>query len=180
VLWRDGAAVDAHDGAVRIADDGLQHCLSLTRREGTLESLHSLTTCIGPQQRLPGAQRWSWTQPAAGRVRVRLQFNNPNGPINTGITAAVKQLVASCAAQPAQSHTMVMPHSVAVQESTAAEFDLPAGSCTFQLQDGFNMSALQHFAHYTGGKGGRAGLLNEADVKALLLAPIAPLAGDRP
>ena len=180
VLWRDGAAVDAHDGAVRMADDGLQHCLSLTRREGTLESLHSLTTCIGPQQRLPGAQRWSWTQPAAGRVRVRLQFNNPNGPINTGVTAAVKQLVASCAAQPAQSHTMVMPHSVAVQGSTAAEFDLPAGTCTFQLQDGFNMSALQHFSHYTGGKGGRAGLLNEADVKALLLAPIAPLAGDRP
>jgi len=180
VLWRDGAAVDVHDGAVRIADDGLQHCLSLTRREGTLESLHSLTTCIGPQQRLRGAQRWSWTQPAAGRVRVRLQFNNPNGPINTGVTAAVKQLVASCAAQPAQSHTMVMPHSVAVQESTAAEFDLPAGTCTFQLQDGFNMSALQHFSHYTGGKGGRAGLLNEADVKALLLAPIAPLAGDRP
>lgn len=180
VLWRDGAAVDVHDGAVRMADDGLQHCLSLTRREGTLESLHSLTTCIGPQQRLPGAQRWSWTQPAAGRVRVRLQFNNPNGPINTGVTAAVKQLVASCAAQPAQSHTMVMPHSVAVQGSTAAEFDLPAGTCTFQLQDGFNMSALQHFSHYTGGKGGRAGLLNEADVKALLLAPIAPLAEDRP
>lgn len=180
VLWRDGAAVDVHDGVARMADDGLQHCLSLTYRENALESLHSPTTCIGPQQRLPGAQRWSWTQPAAGRVRVRLQFNNPNGPINTGVTAAVKQLAVSCAGQPVQTHTMVMPHSVAVQESTAAEFDLPASACTFQLQDGFNMSALQHFAHYTGGKGGRAGVLNEADVKALLLAPIAPLAGDRP
>ncbi|MDR6093614.1 hypothetical protein QE373_000911 [Stenotrophomonas sp. SORGH_AS321] len=180
VLWRDGVAVDARDGLARFADDGLQHCLSLTRRADALESLHSPTTCIGPQQRLPGAQAWSWTQPAAGRVRLRLQFNNPNGPINTGVTAAVKKLAVSCAGQPAQSHTVVMPHSVAVQESTAAEFDLPAGTCTFQLQDGFNMSALQHFAHYTGGKGGRAGVLNTADVKALLLAPIAALAGDRP
>ncbi len=180
VLWHDGAAVDAHDGVARFADDGLQHCLSLTRRADALESLHSPTTCVGPQQRLPGAQAWSWTQPAAGRVRLRLQFNNPNGPINTGVTAAVKQLAVRCAGQPAQLHTVVMPHSVAVQESTAAEFDLPAGTCTFQLQDGFNMSALQHFAHYTGGKGGRAGVLNTADVKALLLSPIAALAGDRP
>jgi hypothetical protein len=180
VLWRDGAAVDAHDGVARFADDGLQHCLSLTRRADALESLHSPTTCIGPQQRLPGAQAWAWTQPAAGRVRLRLQFNNPNGPINTGVTAAVKQLAVRCAGQPTQSHTVVMPHSVAVQESTAVEFDLPAGACTFQLQDGFNMSALQHFAHYTGGKGGRAGVLNTADVKALLLAPIAAVAGDRP
>lgn len=180
VLWRDGAAVDAHDGVARFADDGLQHCLSLTRRADALESLHSPTTCIGPQQRLPGAQAWSWTQSAAGRVRLRLQFNNPNGPINTGVTAAVKQLAVRCAGQPTQSHTVVMPHSVAVQESTAAEFDLPAGTCTFQLQDGFNMSALQHFAHYTGGKGGHAGVLNTADVKALLLAPVAAVAGDRP
>ena len=180
VLWRDGAAVAVQDGELHIADDGLQHCLSLTHRQNALESLHSPTTCIGPQQRLPGAQTWTWTQPAAGRVRVRLQFNNPNGPINTGVTAAVKQLAVTCAGQPAQSHTVVMPHSVAVQESTAAEFDLPAGTCAIQLQDGFNMSALQHFAHYTGGKGGRAGVLNDAEVKALLLSPVAPLAGDRP
>ena len=179
-LWRDGAAVDAHAGVGRFADDGLQHCLSLTRRADGLESLHSPTTCIGPQQRLPGAQTWSWTQPTAGRVRLRLQFDNPNGPINTGITAAVKQLAVRCGRQPAQLRTVVMPHSVAVQESTAAEFDLPAGTCTFQLQNGFNMSALQHFAHYTGGKGGRAGVLNAADVKALLLAPIATVAGEYP
>ncbi|QNR98268.1 Six-hairpin glycosidase-like protein [Stenotrophomonas sp. 169] len=180
VLWRDGAAVAVQGGEMHIANDGLQHCLSLTHRQNALESLHSPTTCIGPQQRLPGAQTWSWTQPAAGRVRVRLQFNNPNGPINTGVTAAVKQLAVTCAGQPAQSHTVVMPHSVAVQESTAAEFDLPAGTCAIQLQDGFNMSALQHFAHYTGGKGGRAGVLNDAEVKALLLVPIAAVAGGHP
>lgn len=172
-LWRDGAAVAAAAGHVQFADDGLQHCLSFTRRDDQLESLHSPTTCVGPQRQLPGDAQWTWTQPAAGRVRVRLQFNNPNGPINTGVTAAVKQLAVQCDGQPGQRQTVVMPHSVGVQESTAASFDLPAGQCRFLLQDGFNMSALQHFAHYTGGKGGRAGMLNQAEVKALLVAPVA-------
>jgi hypothetical protein len=36
------------------------------------------------------------------------------------------------------------------------------------------MSALQHFAHYTGGKGGRDGVLNQAQVQALTVAPVAP------
>ena len=44
--------------------------------------------------------------------------------------------------------------------------------CRVVLEQGFNMSALQHFAHYTGGKGGRDGMLNQADVKALLLSPV--------
>ncbi|MNU10299.1 hypothetical protein D3C72_2573720 [compost metagenome] len=59
------------------------------------------------------------------------------------------------------------------QDSTAAEFDLPKGRCRFSLEQGFNMSALAHFATYNGGKGGRDGVLNQARVDALLLAPIA-------
>lgn len=180
VLWRDGIAVNAQNGPVQISDDGLQHCFSLTHRDAALESLHSPTLCLGPQQRLPGTRQWSWTQPAAGRVRARLQFNNPNGPINTGITAAVKTLAVNCGGTPGASQTIVMPHSVAVQQSTAAEFDVPAGMCELTLQEGFNMSALEHFSHYTGGKGGRTGVLNQADVKALLLAPIAVTAGETP
>ena len=66
-----------------------------------------------------------------------------------------------------------MPHSVAVQDSTSATFAVPKGPCTVVLEEGFNMSALQHFAHYTGGKGGREGVLNQAQVKALTLAPVA-------
>jgi len=174
-LWIDGNAVQARNGQVRIADDGVQHCMSLTRREGDLESLHSSTTCTGPQHRLAGSGQWSWTQPAAGRVRLRLQYENANGPINTGVTAAVKQLALACNGQPATLHAVTMPHSIAVQESTAATFDLPAGRCTIELQDGFNMSALEHFSQYTGGKGGRDGVINEASVKALLLAPVPTL-----
>ena len=53
--------------------------------------------------------------------------------------------------------------------------DLPtrqAGApCRFDLRDGFNMSDLAHFAHYTGGKGGESGPLNDADFGVLTLVP---------
>nr|WP_313508776.1 Six-hairpin glycosidase-like protein [Stenotrophomonas geniculata] len=173
VLWKDGKAVTASNGVVRINDDGLQHCLSLTRREGTLESLHSPMLCVGPQQVLKGKERWQFTSAKAGQVRLRLQYRNPNGPINTGVTAAVKQLVLQCPGQPLQRHTVAMPHSVAVQDSTSATFAVPKGPCTVALEEGFNMSALQHFAHYTGGKGGRDGVLNHAQVQALKVTQVA-------
>lgn len=173
VLWKDGKAVTASNGVVRINDDGLQHCLSLTRREGTLESLHSPMLCVGPQQVLKGKERWQFTSAKAGQVRLRLQYRNPNGPINTGVTAAVKQLVLQCPGQPLQRHTVAMPHSVAVQDSTSATFAVPKGPCTVALEEGFNMSALQHFAHYTGGKGGRDGVLNQAQVQALKVTQVA-------
>lgn len=173
VLWKDGKAVTASNGVVRINEDGLQHCLSLTRREGTLESLHSPMLCVGPQQVLKGKERWQFTSAKAGQVRLRLQYRNPNGPINTGVTAAVKQLVLQCPGQPLQRHTVAMPHSVAVQDSTSATFAVPKGPCTVALEEGFNMSALQHFAHYTGGKGGRDGVLNHAQVQALKVTQVA-------
>lgn len=173
VLWKDGKAVTDSNGVARISDDGLQHCLSLTRREGTLESLHSPMLCVGPQQVLKGEDRWQFTSAKAGQVRLRLQYRNPNGPINTGVTAAVKQLALQCPGQPLQRHTVAMPHSVAVQDSTSATFAVPKGPCTVALEEGFNMSALQHFAHYTGGKGGRDGVLNQAQVQALKVTQVA-------
>jgi len=179
VLWMDGKAVAGSTGQVHIGDDGLQHCLSLTRREGALESLHSPTLCVGPQQVLNGEERWQFTAAQAGRVRLRLQYSNANGPINTGVTAAVKQLVLQCPGQPLQRHTVTLPHSVAVQDSTSATFAVPKGRCTVTLEDGFNMSALQHFAHYTGGKGGRDGVLNQAQVQALKVSQVATEEGTR-
>ncbi|WP_447934252.1 alpha-L-rhamnosidase-related protein [Stenotrophomonas lactitubi] len=173
VLWRDGVAATASKGQVRIGDDGLQHCLSLTRREGALESLHSPMVCVGPQQVLRGSRQWQFNAAKAGHVRLRLQYSNPNGPINTGVTAAVKQLAVQCKDQPPQRHTVALPHSVAAHDSTAATFAVPKGRCTVTLEEGFNMSALQHFAHYTGGKGGRDGVLNQAQVQALKMAPVA-------
>jgi hypothetical protein len=167
-------------GTHTLTDDGHQHCLSLTQRDGMLESLHSPMTCVGPQQRLAGATKWNWTAATPTRVRVRLRYDNPNGPINTGVTAAVKQLAVQCTGQPLQHATLVMPHSVGQQDSTAAEFDLPKGSCRFTLEQGFNMSALEHFAQYNGGTGGRDGVLNAAKVSALLVAPVAGSAEAQP
>lgn len=180
VLWQDGRAVTAiSKGVARLGDDGLQHCLSLTRRDGALESLHSPTLCVGPQQVLRGARQWQFTAAKAGPVRLRLQYSNPNGPINTGVTAAVKQLAVQCGSQPVQRLTVTLPHSVAAQESTAATFSVPKGRCSVKLEEGFNMSALQHFAHYTGGKGGRDGVLNQARVQALKVAPVVADEGAR-
>jgi hypothetical protein len=173
VLWQDGKPITASNGVARISDDGQQHCLSLTRREGALESLHGPTVCVGLQQLLEGEQRWQFATANAGRVRLRLQYSNPNGPINTGVTAAVKQLVLQCPGQPMQKQTVTMPHSVAVQDSTSATFTVSKGQCMVTLEEGFNMSALQHFVHYTGGKGGREGVLNQAQVQALKVARVA-------
>ena len=90
-----------------------------------------------------------------------------------GVTAAVKRLVLRCEGQPPQRHAVVMPHSVGEQDSTHAVFDVPtAGRCGFALEEGFNMSGLEHFAHYTGGAGGRSGVLNAADVVALQLVRV--------
>lgn len=180
VLWQDGRAVTAITrGVARIGDDGLQHCLSLTRRDAALESLHSPMLCVGPQQVLRGERQWQFTAAKAGPVRLRLQYSNPNGPINTGVTAAVKQLAVQCGGQPVQRLTVTLPHSVAAQDSTAATFSVPKGRCSVKLEEGFNMSALQHFAHYTGGKGGRDGVLNQAQVQALKVAPVAAVEGSR-
>src|SRR5690606_34582993 len=65
-------------------------------------------------------------------------------------------------------------HSVATQPSTHGRFSATGKArCTFALEDGFNMSYLQHFAHYTGGTGGIDGPLNQAEVDDLYIAPLA-------
>jgi len=66
-----------------------------------------------------------------------------------------------------------MPHSAGTQRATSATFEARAGStCHISLEQGFNMSYLRHNAHYTGGQGGASGPLNEANVDALLIAPL--------
>jgi hypothetical protein len=103
-----------------------------------------------------------------------LNYVNANGPINTGITAAVKQLSIQCDDGTTQTLPMVMPHSIDTQASTAATFSVRQGAqCQFALQQGFNMSYLNHNAHYTGGRGGIDGSMNTATISALSIARIA-------
>ncbi len=177
-LYVDGqrrADAGTSSTAVTLARQPYQQCLSLTRiGESGVESLHSPTHCIADESRVAGDWPRQWTATSGGRFSVRLDFVNPHGPINTGITAAVKTLVVDCPGQPQQTGTLVMPHGQARQLSSAVVFDAKAGAaCRFDLRDGFNMSYLSHFAHYTGGNGGAAGALNSAELGELHVVPLA-------
>jgi hypothetical protein len=174
-LYLNGQVHGSVDGDGHLARQSGLACLSATRVDAHgLESLHSPDTCVGKVAKVTGNWPRTWTASASGSYRVALDYANDHGPINTGITAAVKMLVIRCAGSDEQRLPIVMPHSVRTQPSTWGRFDARAGAtCRFTLDDGFNMSYLGHFAHYTGGSGGSDGALNQADVHALLIAPLA-------
>ncbi|HWI24198.1 MAG TPA: Six-hairpin glycosidase-like protein, partial [Lysobacter sp.] len=153
-LYVDGArhADAATAETFSVAKRDWQQCFSLTRVDPDgIESLHSPATCTAPAIKLEGAWPRTWSAPRDGHWRAVLRYANANGPINTGITAAVKTLVLQCEGQPRQAAALVMPHREGEGDSTVAMFAVRAGvPCRFTLEDGFNMSYLAHFAHYTG------------------------------
>ena len=169
VLYVDGRRHGPIHGRLELPWSSAQHCFNLTRvgKDG-LASLPSPTTCVGDVASVEGAWPRTWTAPSGGRFRAWLDYGNDHGSIETGITAAVKWLHVSCAGSAPQDTLLVMPHSVGQQASTPGTFTAPANArCTFTLEQGFNMSDLARFAHYTGGSGGSTGPLNEADYDAL-------------
>jgi hypothetical protein len=174
-LYIDGRLHGDIDGMAQLPRQEGRVCLTTTRVDAHgLESLHSPATCVGDQARVSGEWPRAWTAPTSGSYRVALDYANDHGPINTGITAAVKMLVVRCDGAAEQRLPLVMPHSIGVQPSTWGRFDARAGArCHFSLADGFNMSYLAHFAQYTGGSGGSAGPLNQATLHDLLIAPLA-------
>lgn len=149
-----------------------QQCVSVTRVDTDgIESLHSATACVPDDQRL--ALGRSWKADAGGEFALRAEYANDHGPVNTGITAGVQWVDIDCARQSRQRVLLVLPHSEGRQVSTQARFHADAGaSCRFTLVEGFNMTYLAHFAHYTGGQGGASGPLNPAPVTQLLIAPL--------
>jgi hypothetical protein len=175
VLYADGQRIGDIDGDTYIAQGGKPPCVSATRRgQQGIESLHSPVVCAGEPAEIDDRWPRPWTAPATGRYRVALRYENNHGPVNTGITAAVKMLVMACPGSVAQRVPIVMPHSIGEQLSTYGIVSVKAGAqCRFDLQQGFNMSDLSHFAHYTGGKGGIDGPLNDARIDDLLIVPTA-------
>ena len=114
-----------------------------------------------------------WTAPHHGEYLAWLNYSNRHGPVNTGITAAVRRLAVQCGRGDRRLLTVVMPHSEGWQPSTTVRFEADSGaSCTFTLLPGFNMSDLAHFAHYTGGQGGAGGPVNRAAAGRLQIAPV--------
>ncbi|GLQ98450.1 alpha-L-rhamnosidase-related protein [Dyella mobilis] len=175
VLYADGQRMGNIDGETYIAQGGKPPCVSATRKgPHGLESLHSPIVCAGEPTDIGTDWPRSWTAPAGGRYRVALRYENNHGPVNTGVTAAVKMLVMSCNDDTLQRVPIVMPHSVGEQLSSYGIVTLKGSAqCSFDLQQGFNMSDLGHFAHYTNGKGGADGPLNDARIGDLLIAPTA-------
>ncbi|MBB4125299.1 hypothetical protein GGR77_000570 [Xanthomonas translucens] len=173
VLYVDGQRRPGVADGARLPLREQVQCLSLTRRDAHWESLHSPSVCVGDVVRLRGGDDWRWTAPRDGQYRLSLRYVNAHGPINTGVTAAVKRLQVQCGDAAPQRMPVVMPHSVGEQDSTAAMVALKAGqACRIRLLPAANMSALQHFARYTGGQGGADAVVNAADVAALLIAPV--------
>ena len=179
VLYVDGRRFGDVANTWTLPPSSARRCLRVTRlgKDG-IESLPSLETCVGDASQVTGTWPRTWEAPHAGRYRVWFDYANDHGPINTGVTAAVKRVVIRCAGSPEQIAPIVMPHSVGQQLSTTGTFIVKADArCTFTLQQGFNMSALANFAHYTGGAGGSEGPLNDARIGAL---HITPLSADAP
>ena len=174
-LYLNGKRIGVIHGTQAVPVEHALQCFSATKlgAEG-IESLQSPQQCEGPVAEISGAWPRTWTAPVSGRYQLALEYRNDHGPINTGITAAVKRMTIRCLGSAPQIVPVVMPHSVGTQRSTTADFNAKAGArCTFQLGQGFNMSFLAHNAHYTGGAGGSSGPLNEADVGALRIVPLA-------
>ncbi|MGO4550207.1 Six-hairpin glycosidase-like protein [Lysobacter sp. 2RAF19] len=179
VLYADGKRVERVDGdtSIKVPVTGVSQCFSATRIADDIESLPSRTTCVGPSQTLTGDWPRTWKVPKTGRYRVTLRYRNANGPINTGITAGVRTLKLSCSKKSdcdgARFGKLVLPHNEAQTDSTSAVFEAKAGAeCRFSIGGGTNMSDLDHFIHYTGGKGGASGPLNQADIGTLTIVPL--------
>ena len=181
VLYLDGKRFGETGDSWTLPRSAARRCLRVTQlgNDG-IESLPSLGTCVGDESQLTGAWPRTWTASTSGNHRVWLDYANDRGPINTGVTAAVKRLAIACAGSPEQIVPIVMPHSLGEQRSTFATFRADKDArCTFALQQGFNMSDLANFAHYTGGAGGSGGPLNDAKIGASHVAPL-PASASKP
>jgi hypothetical protein len=149
-----------------------------------------------PPARVAGPWPRRWSASRRGEYLAWLDYSNHHGPISTGITAAVKRLEIRCAGSRRQVFPVVMPQSEGWQPSTTVRFHADTGaSCTFSLLQGFNMSDLAQFAHYTGpppaagaghttaggqrarappvAEGGATGPLNQARLGVLQIEPLA-------
>ncbi|HEX7342042.1 MAG TPA: Six-hairpin glycosidase-like protein [Rhodanobacteraceae bacterium] len=174
MLYVNGRRYSRIRDSVRVPNRDALQCFSVTVPGAHgLASLHSPETCVGPVATVAGAWPRQWRAAHTGDYTAWLRYANDHGPINTGITAAVKRVRIACGAAKVQVRPVVMPQSDGEQHSTQVRFHAHAGdSCRFALEQGFNMSNLSKFVHYTGGQGGAGGPLNGAAIGTLKIAPL--------
>ncbi|HEX4083523.1 MAG TPA: amylo-alpha-1,6-glucosidase [Chthoniobacteraceae bacterium] len=111
----------------------------------------------------------------AGRYLIRVEFANGAGPVNTGITCAVKRLdVIDSKNRTVATGYLVMPQSgdwYHWELSSPVSAVLNAGeSYSVRIDEDsrcINMSYLQNNARYTGGNGGGAAPYNYVNISAI-------------
>jgi hypothetical protein len=126
---------------------------------------------------VPGEElTFAFTPTVSGSYHVLLRYGNSFGPVNTGVTAAVKQMEIVGAGQTPIKGVVVMPHLPSWDiwgESTVVPVKLEAGTeYTIKLSDFYNMSYLASNATYND-RGGKEGILNRANITELILRRMA-------
>jgi hypothetical protein len=126
---------------------------------------------------VPGEELTFTVTPSfSGSYHVLLRYGNGFGPVNTGVTAAVKQMEVTGAGQTPGKGVVVMPHLPRWNiwgESTPVPVTLVAGvSYTIKFSDFYNMSYLDSNSAYSG-SGGAGGISNRANITELILRRMA-------
>jgi hypothetical protein len=109
-----------------------------------------------------------------GEHLLQLVYGNGSGPVDTGVTAAVKwvTVVAPGGAVVAEG-SVVMPHMgdwSIWADSSLVPADLDAGvAYAVTVSDGFNMSYLAHYEDYVAGRGGGSEPSNDVNIAELKL-----------
>lgn len=116
--------------------------------------------------------RWS------GQYKLQTLYGNGAGPINSGITAAVKTITVEHVAtgEEVARGPVVMPHLGTWErwgDSSFLDAALVAGEVyRVRIEDHVNMSAFAHFEPYTAGPGGGGGAFNRVNITAVRFLPL--------
>ena len=120
----------------------------------------------------------SFVATRSGPHLFQVTFGNGAGPIDSGVTCAVKRLVVEEVASGARvaEGALRMPHLgdwARWEDSSFVPAELAAG-VEYRItirgdEDVSNMSAFAHFADYTAGLGGRSGAFNRVNIASLTI-----------
>ena len=116
-----------------------------------------------------------WQPRRSGEHLIQLTYGNGSGGFQTGITAAVKQVVLESEInnQEISRGYVVMPQLsewTRWGESSFVSMNVKAGQAyRLRVIDGLNMSYFSHFIPYTGGQGGGPEAFNRANIAALTI-----------
>jgi hypothetical protein len=118
----------------------------------------------------------SFTAAQTGEHLLQVTYGNGAGPVDTGITCAVKRVIVEDTSDDSlvAEGVFVMPHLSTWdrwQDSSFVRAELVAGR-TYRViiashADAVNMSSFEHFADYTGGLGGSSGVFNRVNIAEL-------------